>query len=400
MVGARLRNLTLAFCFGLSALMVCAGVGEIVVRHHERHRHTVPGTMPFLYYRTERYGYSLVRNSDYYGWVHVDREGFRGGEVPLTKAAGSVRLMIVGSSTTFDLFVAGGDSAAWPARLEYWLNRLAGDSAEFEVINAGVPGYSAADDLIRLELELYRYHPDIIVFYDGHNDLSRTLLSGPPAGPVPEPPRELGTVTPWVDWLRRHSLLYGKAFGRYRLFAFERWHPPGLGAANQDQVAREALAAGVVDFEHLVDCFATQTAALGIQLVIPELVQVADLDTSRGPDAIGESTWRHWLPQVHFPVLLESYRQYNAALERVAIRHGATWIPTDSFGLVGPRWYRNGDPMHFNDQGADRMGKAMAEALLRAGSLHLARCRSPSQPDGSRVDANSGVKACYVGVRP
>ncbi|HXQ27950.1 MAG TPA: GDSL-type esterase/lipase family protein [Gemmatimonadales bacterium] len=371
MLSARLQKITLAFCSGLSALVVGAGVGEIVVRHHERHRHTPPGTMPFLYYRSARYGYSLVRNSDYYGWAHVDGEGFRGREVSVTKAPGSVRLMIVGSSTAFDVMVAGGDSAAWPARLEYWLNRLAGDSAEFEVINAGVPGYSAADDLIRLELELYRYHPDIIVFYDGHNDLSRALLAGPPAGPVPEPPRELGTVTPWGDWLRRHSLLYGKLFGRYRLFALRRWQTPGSGVADQDQVAREALAAGVVDFEHLVDCFATQTAALGIQLVIPKLVQVAGSDTSPGPDAIGESTWSRWLPQVHFPVVLESYHQYNAALERVASRHRATWIPTDSFGLVGPRWYRAGDPMHFNEQGADRMGKAMAEALLRAGGLHL-----------------------------
>jgi hypothetical protein len=165
--------------------------------------------------------------------------------------------------------------------------------------------------------------------------------------------------------------LYGKLFGRYRLFALRRWHPPGLGTADQDQVAREALAAGVVDFEHLVDCFATQTTALGIQLVIPELVQIAGSDTSRGPDAIGVATWQRWLPQVHVPVLLESYRQYNAALERVARRHGATWVPTDSFGLVGPRWYRAGDPMHFTDQGADRMAKAMAEALLRARSLHL-----------------------------
>jgi lysophospholipase L1-like esterase len=371
MLGDRLRNIGLAICAALSALIVGAGVGEIVARHHERQRHTVPGTMPFLFYRSARYGYSLVRNSDYYGWVHVDGEGFRGREVSVTKAPGTVRLMIVGSSTTFDQFVAGGDSAAWPARLEYWLNRQAGDSAEFEVINAGVPGYSAADDLIRLELELYRYHPDIIVFYDGHNDLSRALLAGPPAGPVPEPPRELGTVTPWTGWLRQHSLLYGKIFGRYRFFVLRRWQPPGSGAADQDQVARQALAAGVVDFEHVVDCFATQTAALGVQLVIPALVQVAGSDTSRGRGAIGESTWRRWLPQVHFPVVLESYRQYNAALERVASRHGATWIPTDSFGLVGTRWYRAGDPMHFNDQGADRMGKAMAEALLRAASLHL-----------------------------
>jgi len=360
----------LAICSGLGALVVFSGVGEIAVRLYERHRHTVPGTMPLLYYRAVRYGYALRRNVDYFGWAHIDREGFRGPDVSLTKAAGSIRLMIVGSSTTFDPYVAGGDSAAWPARLEYWLNRLA-SHARFEVINAGVPGYTAADDLIRLELELYRYHPDVIVLYEGHNDLRGAIWGGPPTGQWSEAPGELVEVTPWVLWLQSHSVLYAKLAARYRFRTLRRWRPPGSGTPDEERVAREALAAGVVDFEHLADCFATQTVALGIQLVTAGLVQVSGSNTDHEPDPLAEAVWREWLPHVNPRVLQDGYRQFNAVLQRVASSHGATWIPTDSFGLAGPRWYRPGDPMHFNEDGADRMAHAMAEALLAARSLHM-----------------------------
>src|SRR5206468_7435974 len=73
--GARLLLMSLPTV--LVAATLCS-IGEIAVRHHERHRATAPGTMPSLYYRQIPLGYALVRDYDYYGWVHTNAQGFRG----------------------------------------------------------------------------------------------------------------------------------------------------------------------------------------------------------------------------------------------------------------------------------------------------------------------------------
>ncbi len=149
--------------------LICAAVlGEILLRYFESRRATVPETMPYLYYRHERLRYALVRNGDYYGWAHINGQGFRGKrEVALEKQNGVLRIMAVGGSTTFDTTVSGDDKA-WAARLEHYLQELAPER-RVEVINAGVPGYRNIDNLIRLETELHRYRPDVIILYEVHN---------------------------------------------------------------------------------------------------------------------------------------------------------------------------------------------------------------------------------------
>ena len=69
--------------------------------------------------------HGLVRGMDYYGWVHISRQGFRGArEVPQIPADSVIRIIAVGGSTTFDGNVSS-DSNAWPAQLEEGLQRSA-----------------------------------------------------------------------------------------------------------------------------------------------------------------------------------------------------------------------------------------------------------------------------------
>ncbi len=180
--------------------------------------------MPLLFYRQVRLGHGLVRNYSYFDWVHVNRQGFRGSDVALDKPCGATRIIAVGGSTTFDTFVSR-DEAAWPARLQMWLRQLA-PQRPVEVINAGVPGYRVIDDLIRLEIELYQYQPDIIILYQGHNDLFAALghgTSGPPPGI--DTPWEMPVVTPWRHW-RNHEVPTAQAPRGGQ-------HSPGAGPRGQ-----------------------------------------------------------------------------------------------------------------------------------------------------------------------
>src|SRR5205085_51602 len=118
-------------------LIIVGSVAEAVVRYRETHRKTVPGTAPLMFYRHNRLGFALVRNSDNFGWVRINSAGFRGADVPLAKRPGVVRIVATGGSTTFDGAVSGEDRT-WPARLQYWLNRL-DPNRPVDVLNAGVP---------------------------------------------------------------------------------------------------------------------------------------------------------------------------------------------------------------------------------------------------------------------
>jgi lysophospholipase L1-like esterase len=372
-------NLVIAGVSGAAALVCLLGVAEFATRYRERHRSTVPGTMPLLFYRPSRLSYALVRGTDYFGWMRVDSAGFRGAEVPLTRPAETLRIMVVGSSTTFDSQVTS-DERAWPARLQHWLENLV-PGLPVEVINAGVPGNTMLDALIRLQTELYRFEPDLLILYEGHNDLFNSLVSADGAGRAWTPrPGEISPVTPWARFLERHSLLYGKLMlrrialrGRRRAGQVQRAElkNDATPAADVQSAVRAADA-----YERELRSFIAVAGELRIPVVLPELVQVSGVGVLSERDAAVRAGWIRSAPRVAVETVLATYDAFNARLRAAAQARGATVIGTREFGLAGPQWYATGDPIHFNDAGADRMGRKMAEALLTAGLVR----RSDSQP--------------------
>ena len=109
--------------------------------------------------------------------------GFKGAEFSAVKPPGAFRIMTVGDSNT-----DGPDAGGWPDELRRLLARRAGAGPRFEVINAGVPGYSSLQGLRRLE-ESLRFGPDLIAVSFGANDAA-LAAAGPDKdfatrGPVP-----------------------------------------------------------------------------------------------------------------------------------------------------------------------------------------------------------------------
>lgn len=345
------------------ALSAAAFAGELVLRYRERQRSHVAGVMPLLFYRHGRLGHALVRDYDYFGHLHIDRQGFRGPDVSLAKTPGTLRIMAIGSSTTFDPGVSN-DSATWPARLEAWLRQLA-PGQRVEVINAGVPGYRVIDDLIRLEIDLFRYQPDIVILYEGHNDLfgalGRTRLEPPTFTSTPD---EIPTVTPWGHWLTRHSLLYGKLVGRLEVLHFVASGRRASAAGAPHLSPQAVVDTGVARFEHDLTAFLAVARSLDIPVVIPELVQMSGVGSLEERDSTIRHIWSYTVPFATPETVLQGYFRFNQVLQKVARRFGATWIPTHSFGLGGKTWYEDGDPIHFNDRGAERMAQQLAKALI------------------------------------
>ena len=146
------------------------------------------------------FGRSVVMNS----------RGYRSPERTLERPAGTLRVLCAGGSTTFDIG-ALDYAATWPALLEA---RLAAQRPGAEVWNAGFPGWTSAENLVSLALRDGDLLPDLVLLFQGINDLQ-------PAAHVPFDPEyeaghaaesrlALGLELRPIGWAER-SLLLEKA---------------------------------------------------------------------------------------------------------------------------------------------------------------------------------------------
>ena len=362
----RLWSAALALVVTGVTLGVVFAVGELAVRYRERTRTTVPDAHTTMYYQTQRVRHALVRDFDYYGWARVNRYGFRGADISMEKPQGVFRIIVAGASTTFDTAVSP-DEAAWPARLEHWLEE-GSEGLDFEVVNAGVSGYTLLDNIIRLQTELHRFEPDLVLLYQGHNDLNTAL--GTPVDQVEEfdpRPGEVQAVTPWKRWLQVNSLFYNKLALRWNVFRYQMRGAAAREAGGSPRY-EERLRRGAEKFRRDMDILLATAEALDLEVAVPAVVQVSGSRVPGEGQPRELQAWMRTVPGASSPELvLRTYAAFADAKREAAAEADVPFIETDGFGLVGWDYYSPGDPIHFNDAGADRMGSEMARALLEQG---------------------------------
>lgn len=92
----------------------------------------------------------------------IDAHGFR--EPGIDRANGRKLAFLVGGSVAFGLFASSNDTT-----ITSHLNRL---QQEYFFVNAGVPGFTSTQELVRLTFELADQKPALVVVLDGWNDLT------------------------------------------------------------------------------------------------------------------------------------------------------------------------------------------------------------------------------------
>ena len=177
-----MRNKSLVnISLGLIALAFALGVGEISTRlifkdttvlyprYHTDYkygRYTLRGTRP----NTEFWHTSIDGS-----WKFVtNSKGFRNTqEFAYEKPSGTLRVMVLGDSHTQGH--EARQEATFSAVAERYLDQHLGKS---EVINTGVSGFSNAEELVFLENEGVKYHPDVVVLGFFANDFEDNLKAG------------------------------------------------------------------------------------------------------------------------------------------------------------------------------------------------------------------------------
>ena len=119
-------------------------------------------------------------------------EGFRGPEFLKEKPDKTYRIFVIGGSTTFG--DRNADNKTWP----YYLHEIFDTldlNYDVEIINAGFSsGWSGSETKLIRE-KILDYNPDLLMIYDGWNDVRMQL--GEPQGRIAKP--EMANPTLWKE---------------------------------------------------------------------------------------------------------------------------------------------------------------------------------------------------------
>ncbi len=119
--------------------------------------------------------YVYFRNAPFHGVYHIfDHSGLRATWNPARfDDSPPVRVFMFGGSTMMG--IGARDSATIPSHLSRLLNR---NRAAVEVTNFGQGGYVSTQEVLILFEELRRGNrPDIVIFYDGLNDIFSSIMN-------------------------------------------------------------------------------------------------------------------------------------------------------------------------------------------------------------------------------
>jgi hypothetical protein len=98
-------------------------------------------------------------------YVNINSDGFRGKEII---DENKYRIIFLGGSTVFGT-ITTSDETTIPAFVE---KKLIEKNFNIQVINAGIPSATSIDELYILENNLLKYNPDLVIMYDGWNDIT------------------------------------------------------------------------------------------------------------------------------------------------------------------------------------------------------------------------------------
>ena len=114
--------------------------------------------------------------SQVYHYTRSNQEGFRvrspDYKLPMKKPASQLRIAVIGGSAVHN---GSTFENTLPGALETLLERIY-PGRDIEVINAGIQSCISRQSIIYLLFTVLDYQPDIVILYDGANDLGNILL--------------------------------------------------------------------------------------------------------------------------------------------------------------------------------------------------------------------------------
>jgi lysophospholipase L1-like esterase len=255
---------------------------------------------------------------------------FKGPLMAVPKPREVFRILCYGDSNT-----DGPKQGSWPEVLQEVLNQhLAPASRRYEVVNAGVAGYSSHQGLLRFQQEVKTYQPDLVIVSFGWNDVAQG---------VGHADHEFQP-----SWLRVHLLRW---LFKSRLYLVLLENIPLESSSAIDHTLPEMARVPVTQYLANMERFANlarQHGASTVFLTRPHREPAVTLSQLSG--------WRGKVPS------------YNAALRGWAVERRLPLLDVEAlFDNLGATYFS--DECHLTGDGHRTLAEALASVLSREALL-------------------------------
>jgi lysophospholipase L1-like esterase len=301
-------------------------------------------------------GTRLVIPNDFSGkWFNV-RDGKR--VTTGIPSDPSVRVMIFGGSTVYCSEVP--DDLTLPSALQARLNSL--DPGRYAVHNFGVTSVNARQQLERL-LTLELLPTDIVVFFDGVNDIYNGVLLGRPKGwIVGENQNVLATLPAWRAWLFRRTMRLSERFHVLRplVRGDKLAMPPHIADRLVLNANLEAMQSGYFETISLASQHVEAIGARFVHFVQPNLYVQNELSTYEASLAT--------MPLIVVPGSSVAFREGTPRLRAASSELRAAGVKsfelTDALSEREPGEELYLDAVHVAHAGNARLAKIIADTLV------------------------------------
>ena len=285
--------------------------------------------------------------------ITINSLGYRGKDFKLIKTPGTFRIVCIGGSTVFGIG-SSSDKTTYPQFLEDRLNaKIPGK--KFEVINAGVPGYTTAESLINLELRLLDLSPDLIFIYHAYNDF--------------KPNRAPNFKSDYSHWRYREAIYIGRPFSNnFRFYTKlrnlvlknipKKSNSPFPELKRFDTVSTE----GVKAFERNLKSIVYIAKSKNIKVILSTFViPLNDENLKKDPEMF--KSLLYFTPSLTYKGILDARTKYNNAVKELAKKENIPLVDCDKIMPQSLEFFD--DYVHFNDKGAMLMGENIARTIIR-----------------------------------
>lgn len=283
--------------------------------------------------------------------AYLNHQGLRTRHTLGPKPPGEYRVFALGGSTTEDYW--NEESLHWPLVLERALH--AAGRTDVRVYNAAMSAYSSAHSLVRLEFDLLRYEPDLVLVMHNVNDLTVNYYAaalGRPTDPNYLAKYGLKRFTAVVD---ESDVVVSRLWHSVRARARDLFEPEPPGVPDHYD-----LGPGLEVFRRNLRNLAALARANGCEI----LLLTMPVSRSRAKyDSLAALGWKGDAgPLPPYERLHSDFDAYNRAILEMSRRHE---IPVVDMNALFPR---NDDLfvdiVHYSKDGVVVFGETLAKSLI------------------------------------
>ena len=285
-----------------------------------------------------------------HGQARVNALGFRGPEILVPKPVHTIRLVFVGSSTTFDSYA--DERSNW-AHLTWSHLEAALPACKFDYVNAGVPGSNAEKSERQFRFYVAPLQPDVVVFlpteFSAALDnlaLKQHLLAG-----APEPP----------SWLVRHSVFWSGVKKNIEIIRLQR------GARQERGKLQFADAELVPDMERGISAYVATAGRTAPVVAVVALDGRLRKDQTSDEQVRAANTALFYRPYVSISGFLRAAEIHRGVVRAVSEKLGAVLIDVGDKVPGDARHYM--DSLHFTSNGSAIMAHHVSQSLLQAPAI-------------------------------